>query len=167
MSEPQALYMPLGDGKSDSFRLIFGEHLGGQTYRLLEEQPEDEDWRVSGPEVFAVEQDRPGMLVVVAAFSPAAAAAATAPSLAPSARTLRLALTTATVLMAVSWAASRTSAEIHPADPLRLGAVVSGLAALWWAHTVETPPPSRQVTTLLSIPLLLLTASAIVGTLTW
>lgn len=172
---PVAVFMPLGDGKSDAYRLIFAEFLGGQVYRLLEAQPEGEAWLFAGATtVFAVEGELPGRLVVVAPF---VAAEPSQPSDLPAARkvsaaaAVRCALTVAFAAAAASilagWCFVRPPLPLYPADPLRLGFLISGSAVLWWAGSLRAVKVSRGVLALLSIPTALFLASISVGVIFW
>jgi len=175
-SEPVAVYMPLGDGRSDAYRLVFAEHVEGQVYRLLEAQPADEAWRVPGATtVFAVEGEHPGRLVVVAPYAPVEdklpPAADGRPGREVPLAVLRCALAlgfaVAVGSILVGWCFLRPPIPLYPADPLRLGVIVSGAAVLWWARSVKAVRFSRGVVALLSIPPLLFVAAISVGAVFW
>lgn len=172
-NEPVAVFMPLGDGKSDAYRLVFAEFVGGQVYRLLETQPEDEAWLFAGATtVFAVEGERPGRLVVVAPYvsaDPPPAERKPDRKLAAAALRCALALsfTAATASILAGWCFVRPPLPVYPADPLRLGFLVSGAVVLWWGRTLETVRFSRGALALLSIPAVLFLASLSIGAIAW
>jgi len=173
--EPIAVYMSLGDGKSDAFHLVLAEHLGGQTYRLLETEREGGNWMIPGATtVFAVEGDRPGMLVVAAPYVVADVAPEAKPgfdrsnlSVAVLRNALKICFAIAVTTIAIGWCFFRAPLPVHPADPLRLGVVVTGAVVLWWARKLEAVRFSRGVFALLSIPALLFTASIFVDAIFW